>query len=503
MDSEIKIAALGRPFTVGMLYDACRDELIPGLSLWDAETLKGKIQESIQPSSQFQITTSDTIASKSSMLDVEASLKASFLSGLIEVGGSGKYMNHQKKFKNQSRVTCQYKSTTNFKQLSGIDGVTADADQINIIMHSGATHVVTGILYGANAFFVFDSEKIDASNVQKIEGKMEAVINKIPELSVDASAGIKLTDAEKALTDTCSCKFIGDFILESNPATYVDAVKTYVQLPHLLGDKGENSVPMKIWLIPLNNLYPEAAELTYEITFELVELMQNALQDLSEMRMRCNDSLEGGVVENFLILQEQLETFQKWCQYFALKLQKTMKKMLPSIRKGKEDESSAEKVFEDIHNSPFSHERLSQWLDGKEREINIIKSCMDMMEGVKFVRNQSELDREVLAVGHDNVLCYVFTSMKRRDVFLDEMAAYLGSPEEGTTIKEEPWFYSPEAVNRMRAQAKTFSNASKDYRWLSSYSFFITVLPDDGYKGGSTYYYINGNLVNHNGFPNS
>ncbi|KAI9529509.1 hypothetical protein NQZ68_011218 [Dissostichus eleginoides] len=55
------------------------------------------------------------------MLDIEASLEASVLGGLIAVGGSAKYLNDQKKFKNQSRVTFQYKATTNFKQLSVTD----------------------------------------------------------------------------------------------------------------------------------------------------------------------------------------------------------------------------------------------------------------------------------------------------------------------------------------------------------------------------------------------
>ncbi|KAF3853079.1 hypothetical protein F7725_013767 [Dissostichus mawsoni] len=87
---HMNVAALGRPFTLGMLYDARSDTLVP------------------------------------------ASLKASFLGGLIAVGGSAEYLNDEKKFKNQSRVTCQYKATTNFKELL-IDQVTLDAEQMEVI----------------------------------------------------------------------------------------------------------------------------------------------------------------------------------------------------------------------------------------------------------------------------------------------------------------------------------------------------------------------------------
>ncbi|KAF3853047.1 hypothetical protein F7725_013735 [Dissostichus mawsoni] len=95
----MNVAALGRPFTLGMLYDARKDELVPGLTLWDSETLHASITETSQHSSSFERSSSDSTESKSNMLDIEASLEASVLGGLIEVGGSAKYLNDQKKFK--------------------------------------------------------------------------------------------------------------------------------------------------------------------------------------------------------------------------------------------------------------------------------------------------------------------------------------------------------------------------------------------------------------------
>uniref|UniRef100_A0A3Q1GRT1 Uncharacterized protein n=1 Tax=Acanthochromis polyacanthus TaxID=80966 RepID=A0A3Q1GRT1_9TELE len=218
----------------------------------------------------FQISTSDTTESKSTLLNIEASLKASFLAGLVEVEGSAKYLNDQKRFKNQSRVTFQYKATTNFKQLNMADLSTLDKEQKSIIQRSSATHVVTAILYGANAFFVFDSEKVEADSVQKIEGSMRALIKKIPAFDVEGKVELKLTDEEKALTQKFSCKFYGDFILESNPSTFEEAVKTYAGLPKLLGEGGENSVPLTIWMMPLKNLDPEVPDLINDISVAVI-----------------------------------------------------------------------------------------------------------------------------------------------------------------------------------------------------------------------------------------
>uniref|UniRef100_A0A8C9YSE8 B30.2/SPRY domain-containing protein n=1 Tax=Sander lucioperca TaxID=283035 RepID=A0A8C9YSE8_SANLU len=487
------VAALGRPFTLGMLYDARKDELIPGLTLWDIKTLQGKIKESPQHSSAFDMAASDSTESKCSLLDVEASLKASFLGGLIEVEGSAKYLNDQKKFHNQSRVTLQYKATTNFKQLM-IEQLTMQTQQMDVIKKSSATHVVTGILYGTNAFFVFDSEKLEASSVQDIQGSMRAVIKKIPSFDFEGQVKLNLTDEEKALTQKFSCKFYGDFILESNPATFEEAVNTYVQLPKLLGEKGEKAVPVQVWLMPLKNFNPKAAELKKEITNRLVRKAQDNLDDLRKIRMRCNDSLEDEVVDHFPVIEEELSTFQKSCGNYAFNLEQALAKNLPSIREGKEDESSLNKHFEDRDKSPFSQEKLTKWLDRKEREINVIKACVDIMEGTKIVPNQSELDRQVLALGVEDVLCFVFTSVERGDTDLDVMADYLHFPKLGST-NEDPWYYSDEIVTKMREKAKAFHQIANPLKNNSRFRFLIAAIANKNYTGATIYHYRNSILV--------
>ncbi|XP_045925882.1 stonustoxin subunit alpha-like [Micropterus dolomieu] len=488
MADTTEVAALGRPFTLGMLYDARKVQLIPGLTMWDNKTLQENTAEYSEHSSTFEMSASDSIESKSSLLDVDSSVKASFMSGLIEVGGSAKYLNDKKKFKNQSRVTFQYKATTHFKQFN----LTKSTQQTDVIEKGSATHVVTGILYGANAFFVFDSEKLHDNNVQVIQGSMEAVIKKIPKFNVEGKVDIKLTGEEKALTEKFSCKFYGDFILKSNPTTFVDAVNTYVQLPKLLGEKGENSVPLKVWLMPLKNLDSKAAELVREISVGLVRKAEDALEDLNHLEKRCNDLLEDKVVRDFPQINKKLNGFQKLCHYYASDLRQTMEKKIPSIREGKEDESALEKVFKDRDKSPFSHEKLTKWMDHTEREINIIRSCVEMMEGTNTVRNQSELDREVLGV--EDALCFVFTSLESADPCVKEMSKYLNSSKLECT-KEEPWYYSDEVFSKMKEKAKTFQDLAKDLKNNSRFCFLIAAIENAKHTGAAIYHYRGGSWV--------
>ncbi|XP_073346081.1 stonustoxin subunit alpha-like [Pagrus major] len=490
MDSSdsLKVAALGRTFTLGTLYDALEDKLISRL------TLQGQITNDPKPYNSFDIKASDSFNSKSSLLDIEASLKASFMSGLVEVGGSAKYLNDTKKFKNQSRVTLQYKATTHFKELSVTQLEAMINQQKDVIKRTTATHVVTKILYGADAFFVFDSEKLEDSSVQDIQGHMEAVIKKIPSFNLEGKVGLQLTDEEKKMTNEFSCKFYGDFILERNPTTFEDAVKTYVELPKLLRENEDKRAPVTVWLTPLKNYDPTAAELKREISVGLVGKLQDALEDLREMEMRCNDSLDDTVVQNFPQIREELNDFKTRCSRYASKLKRTMRDKFPLIREGKEDESSVEKLLDDRKESPFSREKLDKWLDHKEREINVIRSCVEMMEGTKIVQSQSALDREVLAAGVDDALCFIFTSLQSADPCLDEMDHYVHSLEKGCS-HEDPWCYSDNVLETMREKAKSVHHLAKALKNSRRFRFLVAAIDNEKYTGATIYQYKDGKLV--------
>ena len=66
---------LGRPFRLGMLYDCRRDSLVPGVTLWSAETLNKVVDSKSQETSDFEVIAEDSLSSKSFQLDVDAELK--------------------------------------------------------------------------------------------------------------------------------------------------------------------------------------------------------------------------------------------------------------------------------------------------------------------------------------------------------------------------------------------------------------------------------------------
>ena len=249
---SLVIPNLGNPFSLGMLYDACSEKIIPGKTLWDAKVLDLAKKVAQQPSSNFEVYSKNTLEENTQSLNVEASLKLSLMGGMIEIGGAGKYLNDERTSERQARVTLKYSCTSRFEQLT--------MEQIGSIQYpkvldnNEATHVVTGITYGTDAFFIFDRSLTESEMTKNISGNMEAVIKAIP-ISGSASLDIKFGDKEE--TDKFECKFYGDLQLPSNPTSFQEAVNVYRELPKLIkGENGDNdkTIPKRIYLHPLSKL---------------------------------------------------------------------------------------------------------------------------------------------------------------------------------------------------------------------------------------------------------
>ncbi|KAM4750923.1 verrucotoxin subunit beta-like [Anableps anableps] len=488
---QMHVAALGRPFALGMLYDACQDELITDFTLWDRETIQ-RSSRTLQKSSEYETTTSESIETKASLLKADTSLIVSVLSGLVEVGGSANYLNDQKEFKNQSRVVLQYRATTAFERLDLNYQEAKQLQSRDVIKNSHATHVVTGILYGANAFFVFDSEKLDSISLHSMETNMHSLIKKIPKPDAKGNVVKNLREEEKTVMEKFTCKFYGDFILERNPTTFEEAVDTYRKLPGLLGNNGEKSVPVKVWLTPLKNLDPSAAQLKGDLSDGLIRKADNVLKGIREIQMRCNDTLGKEVVKTFPQMHKKLRCFQHLCEDYKKTVQLTMQEKIPLIREGEEEEEeSLESFLDEQERSPFSQNNLDKWLDYFDREINVITSCLDIMKGIKMIPEESDLDRQVLGV--EDALCFVFTSIETHDSYMDQMDNYFKeTPTCVTPPSKDQWFFSDEIFENIKQKASMISETAKGLKSSSRFHFLVTVLPNVEFKGATIYHYRKG-----------
>ena len=449
--------------TPGMLYDCRNDSLIPGITLWDPKVLEDN-RVSSKPGTQFKIISSDTINDKSSALNVQASLKASFMSGLVEVGGSAEYLNNKKTSSRKSRLTLQYKTTTRFEQLT-MKQLAKDNVKHKYVFDKGiATHVVTGVLYGAQAFFVFDRSRSQEENEQDIKGHMDIMINKIPMFSVEGEGSLQLNTKEENESKQMECTFHGDFMLKSNPSSYEDAMKTYKEL--LLGENGEHAVPLEVWLYPLILMDSTAARFVREISVNAISRAQDILEGLNDNKMRCNDLKVDPICKDFTVIAGKLKLFDEKVKDYKLTFQRELAHVLPTIRGGGgEEQMLIDKVLKN-EQSPFSLDQLKHWLDGKEREMTTLKAYMKgLFKDIKVIPSKQKLHEMKVDWSVEHLVCYSFSSVAHEDKFLEDLSGYLRSDTQEWNTVKEGWFDNDDTLEKMRRIAeefKEFADANKE-----------------------------------------
>ncbi|XP_016308771.1 stonustoxin subunit alpha-like [Sinocyclocheilus anshuiensis] len=501
MESKaFEVAALGRPLFPGMLYDCRTDSFIPGVTLWDKKSLSEDLDSHPQLLTDLKFSSSDSLSSKSSLLDVSASLKASFLGGLVEVGGSAKYLCDTKSSNQQSRVTMYYSETSRFDQLTMTQLGKITYPQV--FDQKTATHVVTAVLYGAQAFMVFDQMSSKDEKKQEIEGRLHVMVRKLPGFSIEGEGSVNMTEDEKKIAENITCIFHGDFHLEQNPTTYTEALNLYKRLPTVLKENPQNAVPLKVWLYPLHLLDIKAAKLEREISTNLVSNTEDIMEELGEVQRTCNDLSRITMVNAFSDLEDRLHSFQDSFSIYKTVLQKALARVLPAIRGGGEEQQSLEDILKIHYSSPFNADKLNQWLHDAKSELHLLNSQTKTLEQIR-IEDSDGLNTILLDPDIDAVVCLTFTSLKYEDPYLSTLKEFLTSDMfkelDGNKMlfvaSGRKWFNTPDVIKKMRenlSRFRGFSEANKDEKRIN---FIISAVSDPSNPGSSIYLYENANLT--------
>uniref|UniRef100_A0A3B3QAK8 Uncharacterized protein n=1 Tax=Paramormyrops kingsleyae TaxID=1676925 RepID=A0A3B3QAK8_9TELE len=434
--------------------------------------------ERIQHNTEFVVIASDSVEDKAWALDVDASLKASFIGGLVEVGGSAKYLKDTKASKKQARVTLKYITTMKFMQLFMSHLGRGNVKHPYVFEKGIATHVVTAVLYGAQAFFVFDREVSESEDQQNIEGNLQVMIKKIPKLSIEGQANLKLTDTDRAT---------------------VDKLSLYTTLPDLLGEKGENAVPVRVWLLPLEILDSSAARIVRQISVRLINETQSVLEDFNEIEMQCNDITKRKVISCFPEIGRKVKSFKDMCLEYKSVFQRSLSSILPLIRGGGTEECVLANILTKKEQSSFNSNKLKEWLDCKEQEINLLQVYTDMMEDTKILTSKSELQSEIFKNRDKNVVCFAFTSLGEEEPYLSCLRSHLKAistaklteptEEDGKDVEPCEFYFSDTMSEKIKEQAILFIDFAKANKENKKTHFISASIPNDEHKGASIYLY--------------
>ena len=449
----LEMPCLGRPFQLGMLYDCRKDVLIPGVTLWGPEIL-GNVISKPSETSDFEIITEDSFNQKTLHLDVSAGLKLSVLGGLVKAGGSGKFLYDRTTSKSQARVSLRYKSTSRFEQLNMSQ--LGKVEYPRVFEDDIATHVVTGVQYGADAVFVFDRQFDGTEKFHQVQGSLEAKISFLPsiDLQVGGSADLDLQKKGNEGKEKIQCKFYGDFILPKNPTTYQDAVRVYQELPKLLGGAGcPKSVPKKVWLNPLSQLDSRVQRMVREISSYLIDDLQEVMESLHEQEVRINDLIKSEVCSCFEGIKADLEKLRRFIGAYKVTIMKTLSTLLPKVRGGGEEEAKLAQLLEMNCKSPFSCEKVSSWIKEREKEVAILTVYLTELKkhDIQFAFESDEMVTLTSGLAVDSVLCFDFNIPAGKDSQLQRMENYLHGRRVNQELQlESSWYESQELRQQLQ-----------------------------------------------------
>merc|ERR1719414_1042178 len=193
-----KIHALGRYVCLGCLYYGSHDHISPTENFWNKETISKHSDEVKKTHERGDVVLNENTLKRLNNLDIDASLKLSFMGGLVQVKGSANYLNE--KLDSKKTVSISYNYLTTYGTRSLNQRLKKDKDHADLCEEKsigkpgGPTHVVSSITRGERAVFTFSYETSDIQDNSEVAGKLDVVVKLLPSFNVEGSASINITE---------------------------------------------------------------------------------------------------------------------------------------------------------------------------------------------------------------------------------------------------------------------------------------------------------------------
>ncbi|CAF1299996.1 unnamed protein product [Rotaria sordida] len=451
-----------------------------------------------KPDTHVKIITEDSLQAKAHSLGVEGSVKLSLIGGLINIDGSAKFADDSNKSNHVTRLTLKYHTTTKFKELTMNHLGAGRIRHPELFDSNIATHVVTGVLYGAEAFFIFDRVISEEENKKEVAGTLHAVINKIPMCKIEAEVKLNLNENERNFVDKLNCTFYGDFKLDTNPRNFEDAIRIYADLPKYLGDKQQNAVPKKVSLYPLHRLDSKAMKIVRDISSSVVDYCVNFLQDLQVLEIRVLDLTTSKMFTYFSYMQQQLSDFAARLSELDRDLKKQMISILPTVRGGGSEESALLTLFKKVDISPFNKQKLTSWVEDKEKEVSLMEqfiSALTKNSKANITVKSSSLNDTIGDLSYEYILCLSFRFTDEQDPQLEDMSNYLQGTDGLNSGKANlAWFKNSSVLSKTRTSLRQFIEfAASNANTSSNIKFVVNEeYPTDSVKQALLVLYENG-----------
>ncbi|XP_059350253.1 uncharacterized protein LOC130685878 [Daphnia carinata] len=472
----VRMAALGRHFRVGDLYNSRNDTIIPGL---EQDSIHSKLTTQILGKFQVHSFRSELSYKKWQRLDIDEHLRVSILAGIIdEFSGSSKYVTDRSKPGQASR-------TVVLRMESHKDSRIVDRkDVVNCCGFKQATHFVVHAVYGAQAYCVMTH---DLANVEeeeaeeflsKITSKMEIALRQTQNVDVfmeqlDDREGEHLTRVKCRLYDDVQSHSVREYCVFEAYKHCLHFIR-HTQEPEFQNSK-ENTIA--VTLCPLKRILAGKV-CEYRVLNADLLIPYSLLSDSLNRIMAMADAARTTSNRTHRI---SLRQFHDAVARYQEKLQQSLK---DEILKGRENanhnDQEIKRIVQNAQSHPlFKPSRLEQWLCFKQSESDMIEKMANMKD-IVFFADRTQLERElantfvkhfalVLRIPPVDVESNAMLEAMRDDLELDE------ANEDGL-----PWHMIQRERKRVLDTIREFANHVEKNKQLGDQLQFFLTFSDAG-----------------------
>ncbi|KAI5925160.1 hypothetical protein F4810DRAFT_91550 [Camillea tinctor] len=254
----LKRPALGQIASLGSLYDARTDSFVP-ISLLKTPLPQGVVETAQKHSTDIKVTKSDNYKEKFDTFGIDGELGASFLAGLVKVEGAGRYLSDKRDTSLTMQSSLHYSVTTVDEEVNIGASSIKESLALNVLDTDIATHVVTGISWGARCVVTAKRQLQQSEDKTQLTGDLDAQFGILKMIGLNTHGSVKVADdaGHEDSAGAFEVTVFGDVLANDGmlPTNFAAAQQFIKNVPKYIAEaNGGKGQPLTYTLMPLSFL---------------------------------------------------------------------------------------------------------------------------------------------------------------------------------------------------------------------------------------------------------
>lgn len=428
---------LGRDLNLGDLYDCCTDKKAIGSSIWDEKAIHEAQIECICPGKGDAIECTDFVLhnndKKASCLGIGGELYLSCAAGHIRLGAEAGLFNDNVVSKHILRVALKCYSSSKTIQLNKSK---INSWDIGTFEQEGATHVVTGTLYGAISIVVCDQKIQDKHDIKATYKNLKTKINYL-QRCVSGNRPEVFSNIESS-SENITCKVFSTIHITHKIETYADAIRFCEGLYKLHANSAH--VPISVSLFPLQRINKAFTKNARNINdIDLINQVKSMHDTITDIGLHLMD-LQTNMGSNLTCIAEQIESYKVAILDLRSEFTKIVGNIVPRYRR---NELEKPVLIEKIKATIDKLQNLSALVQRKLKELQQINVFMKAIKDYDLISEDSDVYFK-----YRYIICLEFNSSYLIDCTLSADVL--------------PWYQDKKIIAEVRFKIKQFLKFAKE-----------------------------------------